>query len=208
MKAMAQTSPAASRPCNDTRSSLPFLSALSPTQPVCSRAGHSQPLQPPFTAAQSRLLCLKMSQLQLNAFLAVTAPPAGPYFLLAGQDQVAEVPGVRREGRTPLGHSCGVSKCRVNIKIMFQRECCKWRWKSMSDKQGSLEELGAVSPGEWEVLVIIVEDNGIWGLLVHMHARANREQPSPNFSVDNLISVHTSSLLILSCPNISDSSSL
>lgn len=78
----------------------------------------------------------------------------------------------------------------------------------MSDKQGSLEEVGAVSPGEWEVLVIIVEDNGIWGLLVRMHARANREQPSPNFSVENLISVHTSSLLILSCPNISDSPGL
>lgn len=116
-------------------------------------------------------------------------PPAGPCFLLAGQDQVAEVPGIRREGRTPLGHSWGVGSCKINIKLMWQRECGTWRWKVCQISKGAWRSWALSVQVNGEVVVIIVGDNGI---LVHMHARANRGQTAPNFTVENhLISLST-----------------
>lgn len=48
---------------------------------------------------------------------------------------------------------------------------------------GSVKEVGAVSPGEWEVVMVNVGDEGIGVLLVHTPARANRGQTSPKFPV-------------------------
>lgn len=52
----------------------------------------------------------------------ITASLAGPSFLFAGQDQVAEVTGVRTEGRAALGYSYGVWSCKLKTKSMSWRE--------------------------------------------------------------------------------------
>lgn len=68
--------------------------------------------------------------------------------------------------------SCfAICQNKVNIGIL----------KLASNQQGGLEDWGTVSPGEGEVVRVNVGDKGIGIPLVHMRARANRGQTSPNF---------------------------
>lgn len=105
----------------------------------------------------------------------ITASLAGPSFLFAGQDQVAEVTGVRTEGRAALGYSYGVWSCKVKTESMSWRE--NVANENAVNQQRSLEESGAVGPGDQKVVVIIMGDKE------HLGASSNRQQTSPNISM-------------------------
>lgn len=52
----------------------------------------------------------------------ITASLAGPSFLFAGQDQVAEVTGVRTEGKEQLLAAVMGVECKVKTESMSWRE--------------------------------------------------------------------------------------
>lgn len=122
-----------------------------------------------------------MPQLELNVFLACHCTPSWPLYPVSR----TEAGGWSSRTREKRESSSWLRLWYVELRSKYKNYVSETVPNEDGEAclLGSLEEVGAVSPGERKVVMVNVGDEGIGVLLVHMPARANRGQTSPNFPV-------------------------